>query len=49
MRHKTHSLKSARNLFANDTNISTSAESMEELETRLNSDLKISTKLKQNI
>ena len=39
MRHKTQSLKSARNLFADDTNVSTSAESTEELEKRLNSDL----------
>ena len=31
MRHKTQSLKSVRNLFADDTNVSTSAESTEEL------------------
>ena len=40
MRHKTQSLKSVRNLFADGTNVSTSVESMEELEKRLNSDLK---------
>ena len=40
MRHKTQSVKSARNLFADDTNVSTSAESTGELERRLNSDLK---------